>query len=158
MFQLLGKAHGSQDLLNPNPLRQQVCLNSFKSLFRNSGSAVEEERSHGWVTATQNQQGLTQKYCLCLNHPCLGHSTDFIPTDGGPSKGHRPHQLLFGRALVLPPKGEGKSQEGKNPNPLVTIGMMASNCSLISPGCSCNPALHPGNPSLAQLPRTFYLL
>lgn len=33
MFQLLGKAHGSQDLLNPNPPRHQVHLNSSKSNF-----------------------------------------------------------------------------------------------------------------------------
>lgn len=33
MLQLLGKAQGSQDLLNPNPLRHQVCLNSSKSYF-----------------------------------------------------------------------------------------------------------------------------
>lgn len=51
-----------------------------------------------------------------------------------------------------------KQERGKIPNPLVTIGTMASNCSLISPGCSCNPALHPNNPFLAQLPCTFYLL
>lgn len=82
MFQLLGKAHGSQDLLNPNPLRQQVCLNSFKALFHNSGSAVEEEKSRGWVTTIQNQQVLTQKYCLCLNHPCLGCGTGFISMMG----------------------------------------------------------------------------
>lgn len=80
MLQLLGKAHGSQDLLNPNPLRHQVCLNSSKSYLI---IQAQQQRRRGVVAGSpqsKNQRGFDPKMLRGINHPCLGCDTGFIPT------------------------------------------------------------------------------
>lgn len=164
MLQLLGKAHGSQDLLNPNPLRHQVCLNSSESYLI---IQAQQQRRRGVVAGSPQSKingFLTQKCSVASTTPVwavtlvLPSPEQPFPHGWGPSKWYHPHQLLLGGYFCCLQKEKEKTQEGKIPNPLVTVGTMASSSSLISPGCSCNPALHPSNPSPAQLPRTCYLL
>lgn len=96
--------------------------------------------------------GLLAEPDLCnLCEPPFPHGWDsckgIVPTSS--SSGG---QLCCLHALGSKKKNKKPKNHKKTQQPLMTAGRMASSCSLICPGCSRNPALHPGNPSLSRLP------
>lgn len=92
----------------------------------------------------------SQTFATCVSH--------LSPTGGIPARASSPPAPLQEGSSVVSMLWEVKKKPKKPKNhkktqqPLMTAGRMASSCSLICPGCSRNPALHPGNPSLSRLP------